>query len=97
MFEVSADMANDFLDGRRALTCHVCYNKADREATARLAERQRLEEIDPPIQKTRSATPSSGAVLQASCVGPSVRSPARSPQAPRRGAAMQKAREAGRA
>ena len=27
------------------------YNKADREATARLAERQRLEKFGPPIQK----------------------------------------------
>jgi hypothetical protein len=31
--------------------CGADYNKADREATARLAERQRLERIDPPIRK----------------------------------------------
>jgi hypothetical protein len=31
--------------------CGADYNKADREATARLAERQRLERIDPPIKK----------------------------------------------
>jgi hypothetical protein len=31
--------------------CGADFNKADREATARLAERQRLERIDPPIQK----------------------------------------------
>ena len=32
------------------------YNRADREATARLAERQRLEKFDLPSRRTLSAT-----------------------------------------
>lgn len=32
-------------------SCGADYNKADRNATARLAERQRLDRVDPPIQK----------------------------------------------
>jgi hypothetical protein len=31
--------------------CGADYNKADRAATARLAERQRLDRVDPPVQK----------------------------------------------
>jgi hypothetical protein len=31
--------------------CGADYNKADRAATAREAERQRLDRVDPPIQK----------------------------------------------
>jgi len=32
-------------------SCSADYNKSDREAAARFVERQRLERIDPPIQK----------------------------------------------
>jgi hypothetical protein len=31
--------------------CGADYNRADNAATARLAERQRLDRVDPPIQK----------------------------------------------
>jgi hypothetical protein len=76
--------------------CGADYNKADREAAARLVERQRLEKIDPPIQKdplgdaiigggvTGIVRGSVGAAARAIVTGTAA------------GAAMQKAREASR-
>jgi hypothetical protein len=76
--------------------CGADYNKADRETAARLVERQRLEKIDPPIEKD----PLGNAIIGGSLTGIVRGSVGATANAivtgTAAGAAMQQAREARR-